>query len=318
MSRVLRSHRRNEEASTDILEKPVLVPEISRPTLQLKQQKSIPVEILPNTLTPAATGISKKEIATLKVKKQKLLTSPSQASNSITRLVRRGHKSAAAAQATLVFAQHEAGTAVCIAASGLLLTCSHCVAESLEEYSAGDPKWLIFSSGQVVRAKCVAWDEKRDLALLQITAADRSANCTDASSVVFPFAEIASQPPLFIVGNKQRTPVICIGHPGSEDLEVVPTSESSEPVLTDYDVLHVSRGYYYGLAPDQDVQDNSEIGALQHDCWTYWGHSGAPLIDAKSGKIVGLHSSWDDETGMRRGIAWEALHEFMQKWCEKV
>lgn len=318
MSRVLRSHRCNEEASTEILDRSVPVSELARPAFQLKRQNQAPIEILPNTLTSATTGLSRKQIATLNAKKQKLLSSPSQASNSITRLVRRGHTSAAAAQATLVFAQHEAGTAVCIAASGLILTCSHCVAESPEEYSAGDPKWLIFSSGQVVRAKCVAWDEKRDLALLQITSADRSANCTDASSVVFPFAEIASQPPLFIAGDKQRTPLICIGHPGSEDLEVVPTSESSEPVLTDYDVLHVSRGYYHGLEPDQDVQDNSEIGALQHDCWTYWGHSGAPLIDSKSGRIVGLHSSWDDETGMRRGIAWEALHEFMQEWCEKV
>ena len=58
--------------------------------------------------------------------------------------------------------------------------------------------------------------------------------------------------------------------------------------------------------------------SLMDDCWTYWGHSGAPLIDAKSGEVVGLHSSWDDETGMRRGVAWEALHEFVEEWCEKV
>jgi S1-C subfamily serine protease len=226
---------------------------------------------------------------------------------------------AAAARATLVFAQHEAGTAVCIATSGLVLTCAHCVAESPEEYAAAKPTWLLFSSGQVVRAECVAWDQKRDLALLRITAADRLAGePSSASPMLFPFADIASQTPLFAPGSKQTTRLICIGHPGSEDLEAVPTSGSSQPVLTDYDVLQVSRGYYHGLASDQDVQDNSEIGALQHDCWTYWGHSGAPLIDAKSGEVVGLHSSWDDETGMRRGVAWEALHGFTEEWCEKV
>ena len=65
----------------------------------------------------------------------------------------------------------------------------------------------------------------------------------------------------------------------------------------------------------KDVHDNSEIGALKHDCWTYWGHSGAPLITAESGEVIGLHSSWDDQTGMRRGISWEALNGFLREWC---
>ena len=312
MARVLRSHRRNEQA--DVLEKSI--PEPGRPTFQLKRQDQIPVEILPTTLTSTKTALSRKELATLNSKRQKLLSSPSQADNSITKLVKRSKNLAAAARATLVFAQHEAGTAVCIAASGLVLTCAHCVAESPKEYAAAKPTWLVFSSGQVVRAECVAWDQKRDLALLRITAADRLAEHAEASSIMlFPFAEIAKQTPLFAPGDKQTTRLICIGHPGSEDLEA---ADSSQPILTDYDVLHVSRGYYHGLASDQDVQDNSEIGALQHDCWTYWGHSGAPLIDAKSGEVVGLHSSWDDETGMRRGVAWEALHEFLEEWCEKI
>ena len=312
MARVLRSHRRNEQA--DVLENPVPAPGL--PTYQLKRQYPIPVEIFPNTLTSAKTGLTREELATLNSKRQELLSSPSQAGNSITKLVKISKTLAAAASATLVFAQHEAGTAVCIAASGLVLTCAHCVAESPEEYAAAKPTWLVFSSGQVVRAECVAWDQKRDLALLRITAADRLAERADASSIMqFPFADIAKQTPLFAPGSKQTTRLVCIGHPGSEDLEA---ADSSQPILTDYDVLHVSRGYYHGLASDQDVQDNSEIGALQHDCWTYWGHSGAPLIDAKSGEVVGLHSSWDDETGMRRGVAWEALYEFVEEWCEKV
>jgi hypothetical protein len=313
MARVLRSHRRHEEA--DVLEKPLAQP--GRRNFQLKRQDPIPVEILPNILTSTTTGLSRKELATLNSKRQKLLSSPSQAGNSITKLVKRSKDLAAAAHATLVFAQQEAGTAVCISASGLVLTCAHCVTECPEEYAAAKPTWLVFSSGQVVRAQCVAWDQKRDLALLRINAADRLADVDAAASspMLFPSVDIASETPLFAPGSKQTTRLICIGHPGSEDLEA---ADSSQPVLTDYDVLHVSRGYYHGLASDQDVQDNSEIGALQHDCWTYWGHSGAPLIDAKSGEVVGLHSSWDDETGMRRGVAWEALHEFMEEWCERV
>ena len=76
--------------------------------------------------------------------------------------------------------------------SGLLLTCSHCVAESLEEYAEGNPHWLIFSSGQVVQAKCVAWDARRDLALLQIVAAE---DLKSGSLPAFPHATMASAPP---------------------------------------------------------------------------------------------------------------------------
>lgn len=57
---------------------------------------------------------------------------------------------------TLVFAQYEAGTAVCISSTGLLLTCAHCVAESEEELDLDASHWLIFASGQVVSAKYVS------------------------------------------------------------------------------------------------------------------------------------------------------------------
>ena len=108
-----------------------------------------------------------------------------------------------------------------------------------------------------------------------------------------------------------RAALVCIGHPGSEDLE------ASEPgIKTNYDILHVSTGVFRGYAPGQDVQDNAEIGALMHDCWTYWGHSGAPLVDQDSGRLVGLHSSWDDRTGMRRGIGLAAVKTFLDEYEE--
>lgn len=51
-----------------------------------------------------------------------------------------------------------------------------------------------------------------------------------------------------------------------------------------------------------------------HDCWTYWGHSGAPLLERRTGQLVGLHSSWDEETGMRRGVGCEAIAGFLEGW----
>jgi S1-C subfamily serine protease len=312
-NRVLRSHARSEPADA---------PKISTlqscdPRYQLKQQNTAPIEVLPKALTSQSTGLSRKELATLQLKRRKLSSCSSQTAAFIADLARRPTPTsailAAAARATLVFAQHEAGTAVCIDPSGVVLTCAHCVADTAEEYAAGKTHWLIFSSGQVVRAKYVAWDSGRDLALLRITAAERTPE-SSSSTIAFPSTTIAHQPPLAPT-KKHRTRILCIGHPGSEDLEA---PESSTVTATNYDVLHVSYGHYRGLAAGQDVQDNSDIGALQHDCWTYWGHSGAPLIHAESGEIIGLHSSWDDETGMRRGVAWEALRAFLEEWCEEV
>ncbi|KXX75948.1 Glutamyl endopeptidase [Madurella mycetomatis] len=218
----------------------------------------------------------------------------------LTRDVRRSCSDAAAA--TLVFAQQDAGTAVCICPSGLLLTCSHCVAETADDLNLAAVHWLLFASGTIVGARCVAWDARRDLALLQITAAEAAEQEQGEGTLSFPAVAVADQPPPLNVR------LVCIGHPGTEDLE------AEQPgVKTGYDVLHLSMGAFRGYAEGQDVQDNSEIGALQHDCWTYWGHSGAPLLDRKSGKLVGLHSSWDDQTGMRRGVPLEAIKEFLER-----
>ncbi|KAI0542794.1 trypsin-like cysteine/serine peptidase domain-containing protein [Xylaria digitata] len=209
-------------------------------------------------------------------------------------------KNAAALDATLVFAQEEAGTAVCIVPTGILLTCSHCVAENIDEYNKSKHHWLLFRSGVVAKATCVVWDNKRDLALLQVVAAYREGEATGLTH--FPSVTISLTAPIL------NSRLVCVGHPGSEDLEA-----SLPGIKTNYGVLHVSTGRFRGCAEDQDPQDNSEIGALMHDCWTYWGHSGAPLLDMKMGKLIGLHSSWDDETGMRRGVPLEAILEFLEQ-----
>lgn len=215
-------------------------------------------------------------------------------------------RQAAVLDATLVFAQEEAGTAVCIAPNGVLLTCSHCVAEDANELNGSKVRWLLFSSGIAVKATCLSWDEKRDLALLQVVAAQHEGG-ESSERLRFPHLAISPTAPAL------NSRLVCIGHPGSEDLEA-----SQSGVKTNYDVLHVSTGRFRGYAKDQDLQDNSEIGALMHDCWTYWGHSGAPLLDAKTGGLIGLHSSWDDETGTRRGVPLEAIVEFLKENAKHI
>ncbi|KAH7000303.1 trypsin-like cysteine/serine peptidase domain-containing protein, partial [Ilyonectria destructans] len=202
------------------------------------------------------------------------------------------------AAATLVFAQEEAGTAVCISPDGVILTCAHCVAETAAELDLSALHTLLFASGSVVSARTVAWDPVRDLALLIVAEAE--------DQRPFPFMRFASSAP------KKGARLLCIGHPGSEDLE------ATVPGLqTGYDTLVLSTGTFRGIAAGQDPQNNRDIGALAHTCWTYWGHSGAGLVDRRTGALVGLHSSWDDETGMRRGVPWEAVEDFVGEFERK-
>jgi hypothetical protein len=272
---------------------------IALPQLSSRAQEPPPaIKLLPAKITPRVTSLSKEDHALLLYKERWLRTQ--------TISIPKGGKSLqAAVEATLVFAQKEAGTAVCISAKGHLLTCSHCVAESVDDLDEDKSHWLLFAFGRVVEGKCVAWDSKRDLALLKIVAAQDldgpSLNREDSMQPEFPFISPADSAP------RLKAALGCIGHPGSEDLEA-----SLPGAKTGYDVLHVSTGSFQGHAEGQDLQDNSEIGALKHGCWTYWGHSGAPLVDQQTGKLVGLHSSWDEETGMRRGVPLEAIWEFLE------
>jgi hypothetical protein len=279
------------------------------------------ITLLPTRLSRSHTKLSKQDHALLLSKQARLrLQAPYTFSPSEFRSEPPTPTPTTPTSATLIFAQPEAGTAVCIHPSGLLLTCAHCIAETEAELDLSQPHTLLFAaSATVVTAHCTAWDAKRDLALLQITAAQRcppplggggkgdNHGDDDDSGChwQFPALEIAGRAPT--LGAK----LVCIGQPGSEDLEC-----EEAGVETGYEVVCVSEGMFRGYAAGQDVQDNEEIGALIHTCWTYWGHSGAPLVEGSKtarmgGVLVGLHSSWDEETGMRRGVGVEAIREFL-------
>ncbi|KAJ5761669.1 hypothetical protein N7533_003708 [Penicillium manginii] len=61
--------------------------------------------------------------------------------------------------------------------------------------------------------------------------------------------------------------IVCIRQPGADDLEFSPPRKTAD------DLIEVSGGRLCGL-PSVDSHDDSEIGVLKHDAWTYWGHSG--------------------------------------------
>ncbi|KAM3424763.1 hypothetical protein BST61_g6747 [Cercospora zeina] len=273
--------------------------------LRHKQSSLVPAYLDEAQFESKVSRLSKADQQTLRRKQVKLRQTDAQIPGFITSSKTSSPTLAEAASATLLFIWEGSSTAFCISPSGVLLTCAHCLAETPAEFARtkNQTRWLLFASGDPVQARPIAFDVTRDLALLQITAAPSSFNTKP-----FPYIRLSPSPP------KVRAPLLCIGSPGAEDLE---TSGPSDSVVeTGYDALHISDGKFRGLDRSQDLQDNSDIGALKHDCWTYWGHSGAPLIDAKSGGLVGVHSSWDDETGMRRGVAWEAVKAFLEEECE--
>jgi len=51
---------------------------------------------------------------------------------------------------------------------------------------------------------------------------------------------------------------------------------------------------------------------MLHSCWTYWGHSGAPLFDER-GHVVALHCAWDDRTGIRHAQPLRHLHSLLRR-----
>jgi hypothetical protein len=206
-----------------------------------------------------------------------------------------------ALESTLIFAQYEAGTAVCVDSAGWMLTCAHCFGDTEEEYQESNKKkWLLFYTGLAVQVECRVWDGTRDLALLKVISIESSQG-QERESPQFSFV------PLSTGSLTKNMPILCIGQPGRDDLE------STSDRRTKYNLVEVSQGTFRGVVPGADPQDNSDIGTLKHDAWTYWGHSGAPLVSAKDGTLIGLHSSWDDQTAMRHGIPKVAIGEFLQK-----
>ena len=127
--------------------------------------------------------------------------------------------------------------------------------------------------------------------------------------------------------------LFCIGNPSNVDLESLGggSSEFEPPTwhvsvgeclgyvnpevqaLVDAQLTRgraATRGEKAMLNNPQPV-DSARGGYLQHSCWTYWGHSGAPIFN-EQGNVVGLHCAWDDTTGMRHGQKLAHLQQAIQ------
>ena len=173
----------------------------------------------------------------------------------------------------------------------------------------GIKKVLVFPDGLIVLAKCVAFNLLSDVALLEICGfCDPVPVCGNKELSEFSLKGGKAIPAIGVaedvhIGEK----LVCMGQPGTDDLE------SDTAQKTNYDILHTSVGKYQKLL-EGDILDNSEIGKMQHSCWTYWGHSGAALLNSDA-EVCGLHSSWDDETATRHGVHLHAIQAFIASYA---
>jgi hypothetical protein len=244
------------------------------------------------------SGLKQSDVRILRKKQNRLRESAFLTAKAALNMSR---QAARALASTLIFAQEAAGTAVCIDSRGWILTCAHCFGETAEEWNAERLKWLLYYNGLAVQVECRVWDERRDLALAKIVRMEiLNSQCRDFTTPVFTCVPVSETMSI-------SSPIFCIGQPGADDLE------SASPRKTAYDLVELSQGRLCGMIAGADPQDNSVIGTLKHNAWTYWGHSGAPLLRRSDCALLGLHSSWDDATAMRHGVPLVAIRAFVRE-----
>ena len=92
----------------------------------------------------------------------------------------------------------------------------------------------------------------------------------------------------------------------------------------------VSAGVLQGrLLTWKESAAKENLGRQRHSCWTYWGHSGAPLLrpvfhDDPDGdensmqvEVVGIHNSWDDTNGQRHAVSLEDIQQFTEAFWKQ-
>ena len=192
-------------------------------------------------------------------------------------------------EACVHLVQDDFGSGFCINPKGLILTCFHCISSENENF---DPKaifLLIFPNGELAEARVIEGDKELDLALLEIIKPTR----------IYPFLEISRN-----VLPKKGEKVFCIGHPCYDDLETKKKNKKKN-----YPPFFFSEGKIEGY---KSKNEDKDLGNLIHSCWTYWGHSGAPIMDY-DGVVVGVHNSWDEKNGNRHAVSIGELNKFINK-----
>lgn len=162
------------------------------------------------------------------------------------------------------------GSGVVVSPRGHVLTAFHVV--------DSDPNGsfrVTFGDGERFDARVIAYSRRDDLALLALP---------DPDVHEYPHVSLASQEPE--VGDV----VVVIGNPGKK---------SGRPGF------YTSTGQVLWYGPRR-----GSLGDMAYDAWTYWGHSGGPVLN-EAGQVVGIHNSWDSENAWRHGLKLSTVTSFL-------
>jgi len=193
---------------------------------------------------------------------------------------------------------------------GYILTCAHCVVH--DDVDDDDPAKnkvgriveLVTARGKAFGAICVMACDKTDLALLHIPSSSSSYDDCSITRLELGCLKVGPKG-----SDSNGTKIFAIGNPCDTDLETKVKNKS-----TGFFPFHVSEGNLVTKV-SEEIARKDGLGRQIHNAWTYWGHSGCPLvttIDNFGPCIVGLHNSWDDRNGNRHGITLDEISLFVR------
>ena len=159
---------------------------------------------------------------------------------------------------------------------------------------------LVNASGQTFGAVCIDSSIKSDIAMLQIP------------TQVLEGISLGSIKLAERGADMDGTNIFALGNPCDFDLEARTKEEALRK--NGYFPFHVSEGKLERKITSTQAKKMG-LGTQIHSAWTYWGHSGCPLVALMTGEsgndntayIVGLHNSWDDRNGNRHGVSLDEL-----------
>jgi len=199
----------------------------------------------------------------------------------------------------------EFGTAVCINEKGYILTCSHAVPPFEDDKTK--ESLYIFPNGEIVKTLTLEKNNQIDLALLKINEIYENGKFIKIKEIPekkFNYSKIK----LSIKENEKiGENIFCIGNPCFEIY-----NDNDKLEKNNYKPFWISFGKIKGYIND-GINCKNELGPLIHNCWTYWGHSGAPIFNYK-GEIIGMHNSWNEKNGDRHGISLLGIVKFISKF----
>ena len=180
------------------------------------------------------------------------------------------------------------------------LTCAHCLEGDCDEVEEGEtaPPLLgrlvdvVDSNGSIFVAECVAVDAVKDVAVLSGRGSD--------------FEGVES---VRVTAPLEKESVCVCGNPYDWDLE---REKGAAPRNNGFKPFHCS----FGRVEKRGVKMEG-LGGMIHSCWTYWGHSGAPVAasirEGGEGMLcVGIHNSWNDLTSDRHGVDGKVIAKFLR------